>query len=140
MHGESRFESKESPHTYCGQVRGHGVFFPYFRLIEEGWEVDVAAPTKDRIRGEHGYSMEPGKKFDEINQADYALLVIPGGFPNGAPRTVSKNRAAVEITKAFFVKNKPVASICHGPYVLVAADAVRGRKLTSFWHDGVPRK
>ncbi len=114
------------------------VFFPYFRLIEEGVSVHIAAPAKSPIHGEHGYEIEPDMKIDDVNPGDYDMLIIPGGFPNGAPRTVSRHPKAVAITKAFFAKGKPVASICHGPYTLVAADVVRGRRLTSFWHDGVP--
>ena len=114
------------------------VFFPLFRLVEMGWQVDVAAPTKAEIGGEHGYSMEPTLTIDEVDPGDYDLLVIPGGFPDGAPATVRKLKKAQAITKAFFESNKPVASICHGPWTLASADVVKGRRLTSYWHDGVP--
>ncbi len=114
------------------------VFFPYYRLLEEGVDVKVAAPTKAVIRGEHGYGIEPDLTFDDVKPDAFDLLIIPGGFPNGAPRTVSKHPKAITITKAFFEKNKPVASICHGPYTLSAANVVKGRHLTAFWHDGVP--
>ena len=114
------------------------VYFPYFRLLEAGVEVDIAAPSKGTIHGEHGYGLKANKDFKEINPDDYDLLIIPGGFPDGAPDTVRKNSRAIEITKTFFADNKPVASICHGPWTLAAADVIKGRKLTSFWHDGVP--
>ena len=54
-------------------------------------------------------------------------LIIPGGAPNGAPATVRKIKKAQEIAKSLFAKNKPVASICHGPYTLVSAGLVKGR-------------
>ncbi len=114
------------------------VFFPMFRLMEEGVHVDIAAPTKEQIRGEHGYGLMPTITIDEVNPDDYDLLVIPGGFPDGAPLTVSKIKKAQEITKTFFANNKPVASICHGPYTLINAGVINGRRLTSYWHDGVP--
>ena len=114
------------------------VFFPLFRLIEMGWHVDIAAPTKKEIGGEHGYSLEPTVTIDEVDPDDYDLLVIPGGFPDGAPATVRKMKKAQEITKSFFKNNKLVASICHGPWTLASADVVKGRRLTSYWHDGVP--
>jgi len=114
------------------------VFFPLFRLQEAGWQVDVAAPQKTEIGGEHGYSLMPDKTIDEINPNDYDLLVIPGGFPDGAPATVRKIKKAREITLSFFEKNKPVASICHGPWTLADANVLQGRHLTSYWHDGVP--
>jgi protease I len=116
------------------------LFFPYFRLLEAGVDVDVAGPKKGNIQGENGYGFEIGMTFDEVKPDDYDLLIIPGGSPRGAPMTVRRNLKALEITKSFFAKNKPVASICHGPYTLISAGVVRGRKATSFWGDGVPEE
>jgi protease I len=114
------------------------VYIPVYRLFEAGWHVDVAAPKMRTIMGEHGYPMEPTITIDEVNPDEYDLLLIPGGFPDGAPYTVRKIKKALEITKSFFAKNKPVASICHGPWTLASAGVIKGRHLTSFWHDGVP--
>ncbi len=117
------------------------LFFPYFRLLEEGFKVDVAAPRKQKLTGENGYIFENvDLTFAEVNPADYDLLVIPGGAPTGAPTTVRKNKNAQEITKAFFKADKPAAVICHGPYTLVSADVVKGRKLTGYWYDNVPEE
>jgi protease I len=116
------------------------VFFPVFRLLEEGWEVDIAAPNLKQIKGENGYSLKPDKTINDVDPDDYELLIIPGGQPDGAPRTVSKIKKAQEITRSFFTNNKPVASICHGPYTLVSAGVVQSRHLTSFWHDNVPEE
>ncbi len=116
------------------------VFFPVFRLLEQGWQVDIAAPDLKEIRGEHGYVLKPDKIIGDINPDDYHLLIIPGGSPVGAPATVRKIIKAQEITQSFFEKNKPVASICHGPWTIVSAGMVKGRHLTSFWHDGVPEE
>jgi protease I len=114
------------------------LLFPYFRLLEEGVSVDIAAPNKKTISGENGYSITPTKTMDEIDPEEYDILIIPGGFPTGAPMTVRKNPKALAITKAFFAKDKTVASICHGPYTLASADVVKGRHLTGFWYDNVP--
>jgi len=117
------------------------LFFPYFRLLEEGIMVDVAAPRKQKLTGENGYIFENvDLAFADVNPDDYDLLVIPGGAPEGAPTTVRKNKKALEITKAFFKASKPAAVICHGPYTLVSADVVRGRHLTGYWYDGVPEE
>lgn len=114
------------------------LFFPYFRLLEEGIEVDIVAPKKGHIEGEHGYGLEINKTFAEINPEEYDILLIPGGSPDGAPSVVRKDTKAQAITKSFFNSNKPVSSICHGPWLLASAGVVKGRHLTSFWHDGVP--
>ncbi len=114
------------------------LFFPYFRLLEEGLEVDIAAPKKGHIEGEHGYDLEIEKTFDEVHPEEYDLLLIPGGSPDGAPSVVRIDTKAQEIAKSFFNSNKPVSSICHGPWLLASSGLVKGRRLTSYWHDGVP--
>jgi protease I len=117
------------------------LFFPYFRLLEEGIQVDVAAPKKQRLTGENGYVFENvDLTFAAVNADNYDLLVIPGGAPDGAPTTVRKNKKAQEITKAFFKADKPTAVICHGPYTLVSAAVIKGRHLTGYWYDGVPEE
>jgi len=114
------------------------VFFPLFRLMEMKWNVDVVAPKKQSINGEHGYRISPNLSIDEVDPNNYDLLIIPSGFPDGAPATVSKIKKAQQITKLFVQKNKPVASICHGPWTLASSDVIKGKHLTSYWHDGVP--
>jgi protease I len=114
------------------------LFFPYFRLLEEGLTVDVTAPKKGQIVGEHGYEFEIEKTFNDINPDDYDLLLIPGGSPGGAPSVVRRDLKAQAIAKSFFSSNKPVCSICHGPWLLASSGLVNGRHLTSYWHDGVP--
>ena len=111
---------------------------PYFRLREGGVHVDVAAPTLEDIGCEHGYSLSPDVRIDEVDPDTYDLLIVPGGFPDGAPATVRDSSEARSVVQAFFETDKPVASICHGPWLLAAADVARGRRMTSYWHDGVP--
>lgn len=115
------------------------VMYPLFRLQEAGWQVDVAAPKIEEIHGEFGYGqLMPDIMIEKVNPDEYDLLIIPGGSPEGAPATVRKIKKAQEITQSFFAKNKPVASICHGPWTLADAGVIKGRHLTSYWHDGVP--
>ncbi|MBI3379156.1 type 1 glutamine amidotransferase [Candidatus Gottesmanbacteria bacterium] len=116
------------------------LFFPWFRLMEEGWDVKIAVPKKESISGENGYSLQPDMTIDEVSPDDYDLLIIPGGSPDGAPATVRKIKKTQEIVKSFVSKDKPVASICHGPWLLADADVIKGKHLTSYWHDGVPEE
>ncbi|MGZ4204192.1 MAG: type 1 glutamine amidotransferase domain-containing protein [Actinomycetota bacterium] len=113
---------------------------PYFRLLDAGARVDIAAPSMDEIGGEHGYIVSPDLLIDDVDPDAYDLLIVPGGFPDGAPARVRAIPKAQEIARSFFDKSKPVASICHGPWLLVSAGLVRGRHLTSYWHDGVPEE
>ena len=111
---------------------------PYLRLLEAGARVDIAAPTRDVISGEHGYEVEPTILIDDVDPNDYDLLFIPGGFPDGAPATVRDIPHAQAVARAFVEADRPVAAICHGPWLLASAGVVRGRRLTSYWEDGVP--
>ena len=69
-------------------------------------------------------------KTSDVSADDYDALVLPGGVPNGDQ--VRMDPAAVELVKGFFQAGKPVAVICHGGWVMIEADAVRGRTLTSW--------
>ena len=111
---------------------------PYFRLLEGGGRVDIAAPKKVPIGGEHGYVLAPDVTIDDVDPAGYDVLLVPGGFPDGAPAIVRAMPEAQAIARSFLERGKPVAAICHGPWLLASAGAIRGRRLTSFWHDGVP--
>jgi protease I len=114
------------------------VIVPYFRLLEEGAHVDIAAPARTWIGGEHHYALAPDLAIDAVDPNAYDLLVVPGGFPDGAPATVRELPKAQAIAREFLASNKPIAAICHGPWLLAASGAIRGRQLTSYWHDGVP--
>lgn len=70
------------------------------------------------------------KTIDEVSQSDYNALVLPGGVMN--PDTLRKNKSAVSFVKSFFENHKPVAAICHGPWILAEADVLKGRKVTSY--------
>lgn len=102
---------------------------PYYRLKEAGATVDIASIKSGTITGKHGYVMGVERTLQEVNAGEYDLLVLPGGR---APETLRAARAALDIVKAFFLDNKPVAAICHGPQVLVAAGVMHGRRAACY--------
>ncbi len=102
---------------------------PYYRLSEEGFEVEVASVRKGKIKGKHGYHVDVTKTLEEINPDDYDLLILPGGR---APATIRKEAMALEVVKAFFRANKTVAAICHGPQILISAGLLEGRRVTCY--------
>ena len=71
------------------------------------------------------------KTFSEVSPEDYDALIVPGGTV-GAD-TLRGNEEAVSFVRGFFEQGKPVGVICHGPWTLVEADVVKGRRLTSYW-------
>jgi archaeal arginyl aminopeptidase len=105
------------------------LLFPYYRLREEGIDVDIASMSKGKIKGKHGYEVEANKSLDEVRPGEYDMLILPGGK---APAAVRKEKKALDITKYFFEKNKPVSAICHGPQILISAGLMKGRRATSY--------
>lgn len=102
---------------------------PYYRLQEAGVEVTIASMKKDTIEGIHDYEVNVDKTFEEVNPDDYDILILPGGK---APKKVRKEDMALEITRIFFKRNKPVAAICHGPQILISAGLLRERRCTCY--------
>ena len=102
---------------------------PYYRLREEGIDVDVASMKKTKIRGKHGYEVTPTKRLADVNPDEYDLLILPGGK---APEAIRKEEKAIDIARNFFQKNKPVSAICHGPRTLISAGLMKGRHATCY--------
>lgn len=111
------------------------LFEPKKALEDNGAEVHIVAPEDGKIKAwNHGnWSREIAVDVvvDKASVDDYDALVIPGGVIN--PDKLRRSNTAVEFVKSFFEKEKPVASICHGPQVLIEAEVVKGRTMTSFF-------
>lgn len=102
---------------------------PCERLRSQGIEVDIASLRLGRITGKHGYHAVVNKTLGQIVADDYDLLIIPGGK---APAALRNEKAAREIVRSFFARQKPVAAICHGPQLLVAAGVINNRRVTCY--------
>ena len=106
------------------------LLYPYYRLVEAGFEVVIAAPRKGKVVGKHGYEVEAHASLDEVDPEGFDVLVLPGGR---GPERVRVHPRAGEIVAHFMDEGKPVAAICHGPQLLITARRVSGRRLTSYW-------
>jgi protease I len=102
---------------------------PYYRLREEGVDVDIASIKKGTIKGKHGYEVEANRALTDIVPEQYDMLLLPGGK---APETIRKDKNALDIAKHFFLKNKSVSAICHGPQTLITAGLLKGRHATCY--------
>jgi len=102
---------------------------PYYRLKEEGIQVDIVSINKGKIKGKHGYEVGVDKTLKEVKPEEYDILLLPGGK---APEAVRKEKKALEIARHFFEKNKPVSAICHGPQTLISAGLLNGRHATCY--------
>ena len=110
------------------------LFGPRERLLELGATVRLAAldhePIMATVIDEPGRTIAPDLTITEARADDYDALLLPGGVGN--PDRLRSEPAAVALIKAFADAGKPVAAICHGPWLLVEADVVRGRTVTSW--------
>src|SRR5438045_2745343 len=108
---------------------------PKKAVEEAGAEVEVIGLQAGPART-YNHDLDPGetftvdKTFDQVSAGDYDALLVPGGTV-GADK-LRGEAAAVRLVRGFFEAGKPVGVICHGPWMLVEADVVRGRTLTSW--------
>jgi protease I len=110
------------------------LFGPRERLMERGARVRIAAPDLDEIMAtvhdEPGRRIKPDLLIRDARAADFDALILPGGVGN--PDQLRTNEDAIGLIREFDSAGKPVAAICHGPWLLVEADLLRGRKATSW--------
>ena len=110
------------------------LFGPREILVAEGAEVVLASPSLTPIQAtvmdDPGRTIRPDLSINEVDAVDYDALVLPGGVRN--PDTLRTNGAAIALIRSFAEAGKPVAAICHGPWLLVEADLLRGRTATSW--------
>jgi len=107
---------------------------PRDKLRKAGAKVDVATPDGREIRGwkgkDWGNTAPADLKIADAKVEDYNALVIPGGVMN--PDKLRIDEDAMKIVRGFLSSGRIVAAVCHGPWLLVQADALRGRKATSY--------
>ena len=119
------------------------VFYPYQRLLEEGFEVHIGAPEERKLQfvvhdfvdgfdtytEKLGHTWDADVAFKDVDPADYAAIVVPGGR---APEYIRNDEDAKRIVRHFFERNAPVAALCHGPMLLAAAGVLHGRTSSAY--------
>jgi protease I len=119
------------------------VMYPYQRLLEEGYEVHIAGPSKKKLQfvvhdfvdgfdtytEKPGYTWEADLAFADVDPTDYVALVVPGGR---APEYIRNDPEVKRIVQHFFGDEKPVAQICHAPLALATAGVLSGRRSAAY--------
>ena len=107
---------------------------PWQAVLDAGGAPELLAPEEGQVQAfkhlDKGESFTAHRALRDADPVEYDALVIPGGVANSD--SLRTPPAAVSFTRRFFEAGKPAAVICHGPWVLVEADLVRGRTLTSW--------
>jgi len=104
------------------------LWYPKLRLEEAGAELIVAGPEAGaRYSGKHGYPCVSDAAIDQMNEADFDALVVPGGF---MPDKLRRDNAVLDLVRAFHNAGKPIAAICHGGWIPISAGIYKGVRVT----------
>lgn len=105
------------------------LWYPVLRLREEGAQVDIVGEKANtKFIGKYGVPIESSLAFDEIDPDDYDALLVPGGW---SPDKLRRFEKVIEITRAMNRDQKPIGQICHAGWVLISANILKGKKVTS---------
>jgi len=107
------------------------LYYPRLRLIEAGHQVQVATPGGGPRTGKHGYTIAADLAVADADPGQYDALVVPGG--SRSPELLRVDDAALAVVRGFDAAGKPIAAICHGPWLLASAGVLRGKHATSYF-------
>lgn len=105
------------------------VLYPYYRLIEEGFVVNVTSVEKGEVLGKYHFKINANLTFEDVNTAGYDGLILPGGK---APEKLRLIEKVCELVREFDESDKPIAAICHGQQLLISADVLKGKTATCY--------
>ena len=112
-------------------TQDHEYIYPYYRLQEEGYEVDVAVRGNQMVLGILGAKIEPNKDIPDLNVGDYEVLVLPGGAK--AMEYMRQDEELLQFIADFHASGKMIASICHASQLLISAKLVKGKKVSGYY-------
>ena len=117
-------------------AQDHEFIYPYYRLLEEGYEVDVCLLEGVPVKGILGTTLPPNKqqevkKIEDVHIEDYKVLVLPGGVK--AMEKVRQEKKIINFISEFDKAKKIIACICSGAQLLISAKVVKGRKIAGYY-------
>ena len=112
-------------------VQDHEYIYPYYRVQEEGYELDVAVRGKEQVLGQIGVKIVPTKDIPELRVEDYDVLILPGGAK--AMEYLRQDQGLLKFIADFHASGRVILSICHGAQLLISAGLVRGRRVSGYY-------
>ena len=104
------------------------LWYPYFRLLEEGADVKLIGPEVKVYKGKYGLPAKADLSAAEVKADDFQGIVVPGGY---APDKLRRYPKILDLVREIFENGGIVASICHGPWVLISANIIKDKKTTA---------
>lgn len=112
-------------------VQDHEYIYPYYRLKEDGYQVDVATPDGLETTGQLGTKVLTTLALKEVVLEDYKIMVLPGGAK--CMEYLRQDKHAIQLIKEFHDKGGIIASICHAGQLLISAKIVAGRRVSAYY-------
>ena len=112
-------------------VQDHEFIYPYYRVQEDGYKVDVAVRDKKQVNGIIGAKIIPTKDIPELKVEDYDLVILPGGAK--AMEYMRQDTEILKFISDFNSSGKTIASICHAAQLLISSKIVKGRKISGYY-------
>lgn len=117
-------------------AQDHEFIYPYYRLLEDGFKLDVCMNEGTKVKGILGTDLPPNKdqevkKIEDIKIQDYDLLIIPGGVK--AMEKVRQNKLIIKFIRDFHELGKVIGCICSGAQLLISAKIVNGKKVSGYY-------
>jgi protease I len=103
------------------------LWYPYYRLLEEGAKVTIVGPEAKAYQSKHGYPAQASVSADEVSPDDFDAVVVPGGF---APDRLRRYSSILDLVRSIFKKGGVVAAICHAAWVPISAGILKGLRAT----------
>ncbi|WP_297453801.1 type 1 glutamine amidotransferase domain-containing protein [Persephonella sp.] len=104
--------------------------YPFYRFKEEGYIVDVLAPRVGEFKGKKGLVFHSSHRVDPDTVNEYIAVFIPGGY---APDRFRRDKETIEFIRKMYEAGKIVGAICHGPWALISAGIIKGKRVTGFF-------
>jgi len=112
-------------------TQDHEFIYPYYRLQEDGYGVDVAVRGNQMVLGIIGAKITPTKDIPELQIADYEVLILPGGAK--AMEYMRQDGEILDFIRKFHEAGKVIISICHAAQLLISAKLVKGKKISGYY-------
>ncbi|MCW2541994.1 MAG: peptidase PfpI [Frankiales bacterium] len=114
----------------------HDVVYSYYRLLEQGWDVDVATRDAQGVVGKYGVPLPMDKtakpliSFHQLDPDRYDAVILTGGHE--APDRVRQDARVLDFLRSMDERGKVIAGLCHGPWIMISAGVLRGRRACAY--------
>ena len=113
------------------RFQDHEYIYPYYRLQEAGFKLDIATKNKETVLGDFGTPAVATMDTADLKNADFDLIVLPGGAK--ALEKVRQEKVVIDFLKEMHDKKRIIAGVCHGPQLMISAGILKGKRATAYY-------